>query len=716
MTTASTSLRQPSQSENPPLLSLEGWIWAVVIGALFCFIYFSFLTRMGRVAIEQTDWSHIPLIPVFSIIFIVLRKKEVVSYPARVFWPGLLLLLAGIFGFALGIYPGRNDMIQGYSMVLAVFGLTLFLAGPSRMKILWFPALYLVFAVVISQRYWEQIAFEMQVLAAVISAGVIQVMGAFIDLDATVTGSQIDLFFTGSGGELERHALNVEEACSGLRMLMTFLALGVAIAFLATHRRWWQRLIIAASTIPVALFVNILRVVVIAVLYAKVDPSLARGDAHIFIGMLMLIPAALIFLLIGWVLDKMFIYDPAEERARLRRRREPAKPLQPASPAGMSFAGLQAAFYGEPYPGSEGRNDMAGVWPKVRAFYRDNQNIFKAALNGVGIGVVVLLLGAAAALGAYLLVAEMLASMGQTADAIRIAAGLALLGGVCFAASVPLQRVLKLPSGRPGARELGIICGVLLAAGVGLNGAVQAMQLALEKKPIQIRRPLDSIPRQVGPWAWEAESDKRLSAEIEDALGTNEYVIRDYVYRGEGDRAGEGMMRMHVTYYTGSAGVVPHVPERCFAAGGLRPVGRGRTGFAIEGEQYRHNEEAGVWQAVFPDKDRDPVTIPSMQVPVTDFRFEDPEQPGRIHNVYYFFAANGRYYPTPDHVRAEAFNPRDQYSYHAKIELMPIGFRSEAEGREAAESFLRDVLPHVMAALPDWEAVKRGEWPPQPDE
>ncbi len=720
MTTASPSLRRELEPENVPLLSREGWVWTVAIGALFALIYYSFLIRMGRVAWENTDWSHIPLIPVFSLIFVVQRKKEILACPARIFWPGLLLLLGGIFGFALGIYPGRNDMIQGYSMILALFGLVLFLQGPGRMKILWFPVLYLVFAVAISQRYWEMIAFEMQLLAAVIATGVIQIIGLVIDLDATVTGARIDLYVTGAGGLPERqNPFMVEEACSGLRMLMTFLALGVAIAFVSTHRRWWQRLIIVASTVPVAMLVNVLRVVVIAVLSTKVSEELGRGDAHIAIGMTMLIPAALIFLLLGWVLDKLVIYDPAQERARLRRRQAPAQPLEPASPSRLSLDGLKSAWSGEQPRDVGAGQSLPGLLRacgrSIACLLRDNREVLKAAFAGLRIGVALLLVGAAGAFGLYLLVSEMLAALGQPVNAIRIGAGLALIGGAGFAAAIPLHWRLNLPTGRPGARELGIVCGVLLAAAVGLNGAVQAMQLALDKKPVPIRRPLDSLPRQVGPWSWEAERDERLGREMEQQLGTQQYIMRQYIYRGDGDGHGSQGILLHVTYYTGSVSVVPHVPERCFVGGGFRPVGRGVVGLSVEGDQYAYNEDSGTWEAVF-DEDRDAVTIPSMDMRASVFRFEDPDFRGQVQSVFYFFAANGRFFATPDQVRAEAFNPRDRYSYHAKIEMMPLGFSSESEGREAVEDFLSRMLPHVMAALPDWEAVKRGEWPPEAQE
>ena len=86
--------------------------------------------------------------------------------------------------------------------------------------------------------------------------------------------------------------------------------MGVALAFL-WDRAWWQRLVMISMAIPIALAVNIGRVTALGLIYL-VDKRYAQGDFHIFVGMLMLIPAAGLFLLLGWVLDQIIVRDEHE--------------------------------------------------------------------------------------------------------------------------------------------------------------------------------------------------------------------------------------------------------------------------------------------------------------------------------------------------------------------------------------------------------------------
>ena len=124
-----------------------------------------------------------------------------------------------------------------------------------------------------------------------------------LGFDATVRGSTIDLYH----GLQNLGPLNIAEACSGLRMLMAFMALGVAMAFLF-ERPWWQRVIMVLLTVPVAVAVNVGRVTTLGVLH-YVSPGAAEGDFHKFVGLLMLIPALMVYMFLGWVLDQIMIYD-----------------------------------------------------------------------------------------------------------------------------------------------------------------------------------------------------------------------------------------------------------------------------------------------------------------------------------------------------------------------------------------------------------------------
>src|SRR5690606_19253843 len=106
----------------------------------------------------------------------------------------------------------------------------------------------------------------------------------------------------------------VAEACAGLKSLMTFLTVGAAMAFLSA-RPMWQKLILTASAIPIAIFCNTMRVAGQGLLDYYVSRDISQGFAHQFSGLIMLIPAFFLLLLVGWILDRLFIEEVDDKAA-----------------------------------------------------------------------------------------------------------------------------------------------------------------------------------------------------------------------------------------------------------------------------------------------------------------------------------------------------------------------------------------------------------------
>ena len=105
----------------------------------------------------------------------------------------------------------------------------LLLLGPAMMRILWFPIAFMVFAIKVSDAIWSIIASKLQSIAAQGAVMLLELTSGLTGVHATLRGSTIDLDY----GQLNPPTpMGVAEACAGMRMLMAFLALGVALAFL----------------------------------------------------------------------------------------------------------------------------------------------------------------------------------------------------------------------------------------------------------------------------------------------------------------------------------------------------------------------------------------------------------------------------------------------------------------------------------------------------
>ncbi len=291
-------------------LELHTLIKVAVIALLFYLLFRNELNKILHRWLTDPSWSHGFLIPFFSLYFLNQRKKEI--FNARLgpnYW-GLALMLLGIsiyvYNFAS---PSGYAYLRRLSSIVTLGGIVLFLGGWQLIKYTWLPVLFLIFAVPLPERYYVQITRPMRELAA-------QVAGFFLNMvdsvNATVRGVVIDVTHNGQPVE---PSLNVADACSGMRLLMAFLALGVAMAYI--HRRpVFQRLILLASTIPIALFCNSVRVTTTGFIYVFIDPKYARGIYHDMLGVAMLGLAFLLYDALAWFMSNLFTEQIQEQKVQ----------------------------------------------------------------------------------------------------------------------------------------------------------------------------------------------------------------------------------------------------------------------------------------------------------------------------------------------------------------------------------------------------------------
>ncbi|HEX4053348.1 MAG TPA: exosortase/archaeosortase family protein [Tepidisphaeraceae bacterium] len=213
-------------------------------------------------------------------------------------WFGGFVMVFGIAVFQYAIFPGQNDFLKDFGMVITLFGVVLALAGWSAMKIAWFPIAFLICGLPWPGLVYSKVAGPLQQLAANVAVYTLQITG----VEASVGGTKISMI----GGDGNWRTLNVAEACAGMRSLMTFISVAAAVAFLSS-RPLWQKIIVVLFAIPIAIFCNVMRVSGQGLLDRYVSHSLSENFAHQFVGLIMLIPAFLLILLVGWVLDQIFV-------------------------------------------------------------------------------------------------------------------------------------------------------------------------------------------------------------------------------------------------------------------------------------------------------------------------------------------------------------------------------------------------------------------------
>lgn len=255
------------------------------------------------------DWGHAYLIPGIAGYLVWRRREELLQTRFETFWPGVAPFLLGVMSYFFAVVQVKNHMIQGMSMLLCLFGLTLLLTGPRAMRYLFIPIVYMVFAITISEAIMIAVTFELQQLASQGSWVILSVLGAPFDWFTVEIEGNTLMILTSGGEEIP---LNVAEACSGMRMVVAFYALAVSVALLAC-RHWWQRILLILIAGPVAIFMNMIRVTVLG-LASIGNPELAAGDAHTLIGTILLIPSLALFMGVVWALNRV-VREPAGQGA-----------------------------------------------------------------------------------------------------------------------------------------------------------------------------------------------------------------------------------------------------------------------------------------------------------------------------------------------------------------------------------------------------------------
>ena len=283
-------------------LGVHNYIKIFIIGGLFCYLYQNEIWGIVRQWASDSSWSHGFLIPLFSLYFINQAKNDILNLETRPNYLGLVLLILGIIFYPLNIVHFQYGYLQPIGMIATLGAVVLFLGGWRLIKYTWLPIVFLVFAVPLPERYYKLITIPMRQWAASAAAGLLNLVS---QMDATAHGVVIDVIYKGQRLE---PALDVAEACSGMRLLMAFLALGVAMAYLH-YRPIWQRIALLASTIPIAIVCNVVRVTITGFIYILVHPKYSQGIYHDFLGMLMLPLAFGLYGSLAWFMSNLLVEE-----------------------------------------------------------------------------------------------------------------------------------------------------------------------------------------------------------------------------------------------------------------------------------------------------------------------------------------------------------------------------------------------------------------------
>jgi exosortase len=296
------------------------WKPLTIVAAL-AFVYASVLAKLGYDWWTDENYSHGLLIP-FIIGYLLWSVRDGfrrTPQSASTLWGGaaiacaVLMLWAGVAGAEL--------YIQRLSLLLMLAGIVIYFWGFSVLRYAFVPFVLLFLALPIPTIVFNKIAFPLQLFA---SRCAVWAMQAF-DIPVLRQGNVIELMPLGAH---ETKKLEVVEACSGIRSLMTLVTLAVVFAYFTyptngdverdgeeretgnwTHTLrsygFWRSVLLVLAAVPVAILTNALRVSGMGVLARYYGTKVADGFFHSFSGWVVYIVAFLLLFGIGWLLDRL---------------------------------------------------------------------------------------------------------------------------------------------------------------------------------------------------------------------------------------------------------------------------------------------------------------------------------------------------------------------------------------------------------------------------
>ena len=281
-------VRLPGAVNN---LSGKSIIAFAIIANLIAWLYQPVIVNLARQWWNDDNYSHGFIIPLVTAYFVWERRGRLAKLAVRASRLGLALLAGGIGMLLLGSVSAELFTMR-VSLLVVLSGLVLYLFGREHLRMLAFPILYLLFMVPLPAIVFNAIAFPLQLFAARTATVVLQFL-------------EIPVFREGNLITLANIALEVAEACSGIRSLITLLALAVTFAYF-TQRRPWRRIVLVLSTIPIAIAANVSRVAGTGILAHYFGSKVAQGFFHEFSGWLIFLVAAVLLAAEGFLLSRLF--------------------------------------------------------------------------------------------------------------------------------------------------------------------------------------------------------------------------------------------------------------------------------------------------------------------------------------------------------------------------------------------------------------------------
>jgi len=271
---------------------------AAIALAVLGWAYWPTLRELYDTWVSHPEYSHGPLVPLFALYLLAKRKPVAATTPAHP-WP-VVGFVGLAFAIALRLAGSATSFLplEGLSLVLCLGALAALAGGRAALVRLWPPLVFLLFMIPLPYEASRLLGAQLQQVGTLATTYLLQCLGQ----PAIAEGNRILI------GSV---TLNVVEACSGLRMLVTFFAFSTAAVFLM-DRHWVVKTLVLGSAMPIALLTNVLRITATGLAHVWLHDGDGKARVldfiHDFNGWMMM-PVGLSFLVLELRLFKHLLIE-----------------------------------------------------------------------------------------------------------------------------------------------------------------------------------------------------------------------------------------------------------------------------------------------------------------------------------------------------------------------------------------------------------------------
>jgi exosortase D (VPLPA-CTERM-specific) len=257
-----------------PAIWLPFWGGVGTLLALIIWLYHSVLYHLVMQWVKDPNFSHGFFVPAFALFVLWQERRRLRATPISPSWTGLPLVVFGLLMLVFGVL-GVELFTSRSSLLVLIAGLVVLFCGWAMFRAVLFPWAFSFLMIPLPAIILQRFTFPLQLFASKLSAWCLALVGIPVLLEGNVI-------------HLPHISLEVAEACSGMRSLISLLTLAIMYGYLIENRNW-VRVMLACSAVPIAIAANVFRIFGTGLLGELWDPDKAQGFFHEFQGWLVFV-------------------------------------------------------------------------------------------------------------------------------------------------------------------------------------------------------------------------------------------------------------------------------------------------------------------------------------------------------------------------------------------------------------------------------------------